>query len=142
MAWLLLRVGPPVFTDEPQPLTRQIISLVRLILASMLAFLSIALLANQGVVFGEWLENAVVQTLVFIGNFIFIISESIRVLSPMVVGFLLALIAASFGSKYGQELVLRTSGVTARLFTAVIAGLGTAIFIYGILRGIKLAVPI
>jgi len=131
LAWLLLRVGPPVFSDEPQPLKRQIVSGVRLILATMLAFLSIAILANQGVVLGEWLEKQL-SGFGFIGNFIFLISESIRVLSPMVVGFLLALIAASFGSKYGQELVLRTSGVVARLFTAVIAGLGTAIFIYGI----------
>jgi phosphonate ABC transporter permease subunit PhnE len=105
--------------------------MVRLILASMLAFLSIAILANQGVVFGKWLEQQL-GVFGFIGNFVFLISDSIRVLSPMVVGFFLALIAASFGSKYGQELVLRTSGFVARLFTAVIAGLGTAVFIYGI----------
>ena len=133
LAWLLLRVGPPVFSDEPQPLKRQIVSGVRLILATMLAFLSIALLANQGVVLGEWLGKQL-SSFGFIGNFVFLIAESIRVLSPMVVGFLLALIAASFGSKYGQELVLRTSGIAARLFTAIIAGLGTAIFIYGILQ--------
>jgi len=131
LAWLVMRVGPPVFSDEPQPLSRQIISTARLILASMLAFLSLALLANQGVVLGEWLEGQL-SGFGFIGNFIFLISDSIRVLSPMIVGFLLALIAASFGSKYGQEMVLRTRGVVARLFTAVIAGVGTAIFIYGI----------
>ncbi len=131
LTWLLLRIGPPIFSDDPQPLPRQIISTVRLILAAMLAFLSIALLANVGVVLGAWLENQLPR-IGFIGNFVFLISDSIRVLSPMIVGFLLALIAASFGSKYGQELVLRTSGIVARLFTAVIAGLGTAVFIYGI----------
>jgi phosphonate ABC transporter permease subunit PhnE len=131
LAWLLLRIGPPIFTDEPQPLSRQIVSLVRLIFSSMLAFLTIAILANQGVVLGAWLEKQL-PSVSFIGNFIFILSDAVRVLSPMVVGFLLALIAASFGSKYGQELVLRTSGIVARLFTAVIAGLGTGVFIYGI----------
>ncbi len=43
---------------NPQPLTRQIVSIVRLILASMLAFFAIAVLANQGVVFGVWLQEA------------------------------------------------------------------------------------
>jgi phosphonate ABC transporter permease subunit PhnE len=131
LARLLLRIGPPIFSDDPQPLPRQIVSMVRLILASMLAFLTIALLANVGVVLGAWLEKQL-PSISFIGNFIFLISDSIRVLSPLVVGFLLALIAATFGSKYGQELVLRTSGTVARLFTAVIAGLGTTVFIYGI----------
>ena len=131
LAWLILRIGPPVFTDEPQSLLRQIISMIRLILSTMLVFFTIAVVANQGIAFGLWLDDQT-SWYSFIGNFIYLVSDAIRVLSPAIVGFFMALIAASFGSKYGQELVLRTSGTVARLFTAVIAGLGTAVFVYGI----------
>ncbi len=60
----------------------------------------------------------------------------------MIVGFLLALMAASFGSKYGQELVLRTSGIIARLFTAVTRWDRHGHFHLWHWRGIKLAVPV
>ena len=128
-SWLLLRIGPPIFTDEPQPLLRQIVSIVRLLLSSMLAFFAIAVLANQGLALGLWLEQQL-PSISFLGNFIYLISDAIRVLSPGIIGFMMALVAASFGSKYGQEVVLRTSGTVARLFTAVIAGLGTTVFVY------------
>lgn len=131
LAWLLIRFGPPIFTDEVQPLARQITSVVRLILSSMLAFLALALLANQGVVLGAWLEDQLTR-MSFLGNFIYLISDSILVLSPGVVGLILALMAASFGSKYGQEAVLRTSGGLARAITAVTTALGTFVFFYGI----------
>ena len=131
LAWALLRFGPPVFSDDPQPLPRQIISIIRLVLASMLFFYAIAALADQGLVFGEWLGEQI-AAVSFIGNFIYLLSDAVRVLSPAIVGLFLALIAASFGSKYGQELVLRTSGTVARFFTGIIAGLGTAVFVYGI----------
>ncbi len=72
LAWSLLRFGPPVFTDDPQPLPRQILSVVRLILASMLAFFALAALANQGVAVGLWLEQQL-PGIGFIGNFIYIL---------------------------------------------------------------------
>ncbi|MDX1415439.1 MAG: hypothetical protein R3293_14680 [Candidatus Promineifilaceae bacterium] len=131
LSWALLRFGPQIFTDEPQPMVRQIVSMVRLILSGILAFFAVAVLANLGVVFGAWLEEQM-SRFGFIGNFIYLASDAIRVLSPAIVGLLLALIAASFGSKYGQEMVLRTSGIVARLITALIAGLGSAVFVYGI----------
>lgn len=131
LSWLLLRIGPPIFTDEPQPLLRQIVSMVRLVLASLLAFFTIAVLANQGLAFGAWLEE-LVPGFSYVGNFIYLMSDAVRVLSPGIIGFFLALVAASFGSKYGQELVLRTSGTVARAFTAAIAAVGSFVFIYGI----------
>ncbi len=131
LSWLLLRFGPPVFSDEPQPMVRQVVSMMRLLLSTMLAFFAIAVLANQGIAFGLWLEG-LVPWFSFMGNFIYLVSDAVRVLSPGIVGFFVALIAASFGSKYGQEVVLRISGTGARLFTAVIAGLGSAIFVYGV----------
>lgn len=136
VAWLLLRFGPPIFTDDPQPALRQIISMVRLVLALMLAYFGIAALAYQGLVFGTWMEGEWTSG-GFIGNFIAIISESVLVLSPGIVGLLLALLAASTGSRYGQEAVLRTEGITARVITAVAAGLGTAVLVYGILAALN-----
>jgi phosphonate ABC transporter permease subunit PhnE len=131
LAWLLIRIGPPILTDEPQPVSRQIISIIRLVFASMLIFLAIALLASQGVVLGSWLEDQLPQ-ISFIGNFIALVSEAVLVLSPAVVGLLLALMATSFGSKYGQEAVLQTSGTLARVITAVTTALGTFVLFSGV----------
>ena len=131
IAWLIVRVGPPIFPDEEQAFWQQFISLARVILATMVFFLGVAVLAGQGIILGQWLE-AQLPAVAFIGNFVFLISEAILVLSPGIVGILLAIGAASFGNRYGQEVVLRTSGLPARLFTGLMAGLGTAVFVYGI----------
>jgi phosphonate ABC transporter permease subunit PhnE len=48
------------------------------------------------------------------------------------VGLLLALMATSFGSKYGQEAVLQTSGTLARVITAVTTALGTFVLFSGV----------
>jgi len=135
-AWAISFVGPPVFSDKKQSWTRGAISFLRLLLSSLLIFFAIAVFANQGVVLGEWLEDNLNQ-FAFLGNFIFLLSDGVRVLSAGIVGFLIALVAMSTGSKYGQELVLHLQGFPAKLFTGVTAGIGTAVFVYAIGSGLN-----
>ncbi len=128
---LILRVGPPVFTDEPQPLGKGIFAAVRLIIAMLLIFYAIILLANVGVEFGLWMRDEF-DFLSVLGNLVYLLSDAVRVLSPVTVGILMSLVAASLGSRYGQEAILRVSGTPARLITGVTAALGTGIAIFGI----------
>jgi phosphonate ABC transporter permease subunit PhnE len=65
----------------------------------------------------------------FVGNFIQVIFDLLVIVLPLLVGFILALIAASFGAGYGQELVMRLEAGVAKGITAVLAVLGTAVFI-------------
>lgn len=123
--------GPPVFTDDPQSLTQSLFSAVRMLVSAMLIFYAIAILANIGVKFGLWIEDSF-DALAVVGNLIYLISDAIRVLSSLTVGILMGLVAASLGSRYGQEAVLRVSGTPARLITGVTSALGAVIFLYGI----------
>lgn len=135
LSWAIVKFGPPVFTDEEQTRTQQAVSMLRLLLSSLIAFFGIGVLANVGVVFGNWLEGNL-GSFGFLGGFVFLVSDAIRVMSPGIAGLLLALAAASLGSKYGQEAVLRMSGTPARIITGVTTGLGAAIFFYGIGSGL------
>ncbi len=128
---LIIWFGPPVFTDEPQNWTQGLFSSVRMFVSAMLIFYAIAILANIGVVFGLWVRDSF-DILAVLGNLIYLISDAIRVLSAVTVGILVGLIAASLGSRYGQEAVLRVSGTPARLITGVTSALGAGIFIYAI----------
>ena len=135
-AWVISFTGPPVFSDDKQAWTREAISFFRLLLSGLLVFFAIAVFANQGVVLGEWMDDNF-NRFAFLGNFVFLISDSIRVLSAGIVGFLIALVAMSTGSKYGQELVLRLHGLPAKIFTGMTAGIGTAVFVYAIGSGLN-----
>ncbi len=107
------------------------LSWVRVGIVIILAFLALGLLAQLGLVFGDWLRE-VLGFFSFIGNFIYVISDLVRVSLPWLVGLLGAAAMATFGSNLGQETVLRMQDNTARMLTAVLTVLGTAIFVFGI----------
>ncbi|MCP4425635.1 MAG: ABC transporter permease subunit [Chloroflexi bacterium] len=130
-AWALLNLGPPIVTDKAQTRMQQSVSTLRMLLSSLIAFFGIGVLTNVGVVFGNWLEGNLGR-FGFLGGFGSLVSDTVRVMSPVIVGLFLALSAASFGSKYGQEAVLRMRGTSARIVTGITTGLGAAIFLYGI----------
>lgn len=131
LTWPVFRLGPPVLSDEKQPPALMALSVTRLIVGILLIFFGLGVLANLGLVWGSWLDIQL-GPFGFIGNFIYVVSDFIRTaLSPLMV-FVGALVSASFGSRYGQEAILRMEGIPARLLTAVLAGLGTAVLIYGI----------
>ena len=106
------------------------LSWLRVGIAIVLGFLALGLLAQLGLVFGAWLRD-ILGFFSFIGNFIYIISDLTRVFLPWMVGLLGAALAAAYGSKLGQETVLNMSESSARILTAALTILGTAIFVFG-----------
>ena len=135
-AWAVVSVGPPVFTEKEQSRVETAVSTIRLILASLLVFFAIGIIANFGITFGDWLEGQL-GGFGFVGRFLSLVFESIQVLSPAIVGLLVGLVSMSIGSRYGQEAVLHISGTPARILTAITSAVGTAVLIYGLGSGLN-----
>lgn len=131
LLWLLLRVqigGPMTGTTRPSRRETVLLNL-RLSAAVLLAFFALGLIAELGLVAGQWLEAALGTGWGFIGNFVFVVAFFIRMATPAVMWLLGGLVAMSWGSHYGQEAVLSWSRSAARLVTAVLTALGVALFV-------------
>ncbi len=131
LVWLVLRIGPPVFRAEEPSLGLQVIYWLKITIAAGVSIFALAVLAQLGVVAGLWLaEN--LGFFSFVGNFINVMFDLLRVLLPAIVASIVALLAASYASRYGQEAVLSLADGPARALTAILTTIGTTIFIYGI----------
>ncbi|MCP5098508.1 MAG: ABC transporter permease subunit [Chloroflexi bacterium] len=135
-AWLIVTLGPPVFTEKEQTQAETAVSTTRMIISSLLFFFAIGIIANLGITFGNWLEGQL-GSFGFVGRFLALAFEAIQVLSPGIVGLLIGLVTMSLGSRYGQEAVLRVSGTPARILTAVTAAIGTGVLVYGFGSGLN-----
>lgn len=143
LAWLLLRAGPSL-TNPRLSKRDQRIATLKLVPVILLGIFVIGIVAYLGLQAGDWLEDSLrglrgdnwlgnlVGWFSFLGNFVFVLSDFIRLLLPAALGLLGAMLAASYGSRIGQETVLSVQGTPARLITAVLTALGTAVFIYGV----------
>ena len=117
---------------------RNLMADVKLPLAAIMAAIIVAPLLG-GV--GWWLMQQVVNAsglvglslgldgLGIIGNFIQVLFDLIIILLPIIVGLGLGLFAASLGTRYGEELMMRLPEATARIVTAVVAAVGTMVFV-------------
>ncbi|MCI0729630.1 MAG: ABC transporter permease subunit [Chloroflexi bacterium] len=128
VTWPVLRLGPPVLTNDPQPAGRRLLSTLRLGLAGLLFFFVLALLGHLGAGAGRWLEGNL-GILGFVGNFIAVLFDMLRISLPLLVSLTAALVAASFSSNAVQETLFRLKAAPARLLTALLAAAGTAVFI-------------
>lgn len=131
LAWAVLNVGRPVIDATELTRREAAVANLRLLLALLIALFALGVLANLGLVAGRWLQLEL-GSLAFVGNFIFVLSDFVRLVTPPLMVAFGALAAASYGSHYGQEAVLSLRQPVARLFTAVISVIGGAVFAYGI----------
>ena len=131
LAWLVPRLGPPLLTDSGQSRGALVFSFIRLAVVVLLFFFSLGVLAHLGLAAGTRLE-ATLGPFAFLGNFVFVVSNLVRLTLPLLTAFVAMVMATSLGSRYGQEAVLRLEGMPARLLTAGLTALGTAVLVYGI----------
>jgi phosphonate ABC transporter permease subunit PhnE len=96
-----------------------------------LALFGLALAAELSFQAGEWLERNL-GALGFLGNFLTVTADFVRLMLPGLVGLIGAGVGAVLGSRYGQELVLRVPEAPARLLTAVVTAAGLFLLVYGI----------
>jgi phosphonate ABC transporter permease subunit PhnE len=131
LAWAVMNVGRPVISESEPTQREAAVANARLVLALVLVLFGLAVLANLGMTAGRWLRLEL-GAWAFIGQFIFVISDFIRLATPPLMALFGALLAASYGSHYGEEAVLSLTRPLARLFTAVVSALGGAVFAYGV----------
>lgn len=130
-SWAVVKLGPELVTTESPTRTQSAIATGRLIIAAILGFLGLAVLSHLGLVAGLWLEERL-GIFGFVGNFIFVLSDFFRLVSPILAMIVGAMVGISLGSRVGQEFVLGLGKVPGRLFTGLVSVLGTAVAIYGI----------
>jgi phosphonate ABC transporter permease subunit PhnE len=127
LLWLGLRIGMP---DDESATSKSLI-IVRFLIIFFVLIFALGLLANLGSPAGNWLEDNL-GFLGFLGNFTIVGADFILILLPITIGLITGLLTASMGARYGQEAILKLSGSPARLLTAALAAVGTAVLIYGL----------
>jgi phosphonate ABC transporter permease subunit PhnE len=129
--WLVMKLGRSLLHQQEATGSATYIATLRLLLALMLLTFAIAVLAQISVEAGLWLKQNL-GPFGFLGNFIYVLADALYLFMPAVVALLAALVAASYGSRYGQEAVLSWSHGPARLLTAVLTVAGVFVLVYAI----------
>lgn len=132
LMWVGLRIA---MSNDPSRASGLLL-MGRFLIIFLLLLFAAGLAANLGQPFGRWLEGNL-GIFGFVGNFVVVGSDFVRILLPWVIGLFTGLAAAALGSRYGQEAVLKLSGGPARLVTSLLAAVGTAVLIYGIGSGLN-----
>ena len=97
---------------------------------------ALALLVESGLIIGARLEENLVP-FGFLGNFVFVLSDMLRLLLAPLVALLVGLVGASFGARFGQEAVLGWSVGGARVLTGLLTALGMTVVIGAIGAGLN-----
>lgn len=127
-------------TDDTDSRDRRFLNSLGMIITVMLVIIGIAVFAQLGEVVGEWLQEVLyvftfvgIEFFSFFGNFVSLISGLALIFLPALVATIAGLFAASYASRYGQEIVIRSSQTTAKGITAILTALGTTIFAFALL---------
>lgn len=130
MMGVLSRIGPPLVTVEKRPWSQTALAIAIVVLMLALALFAIGALTVAAHTAGLWLSS--LPWVAFIGSFLVVFSDIFQLLLAPIIGLIGAFAAASLGSRYGQEAVLKLEGWSARLLTAVFTLAGTFVFVYGV----------
>jgi phosphonate transport system permease protein len=138
--FVILRITPIASDKEDASLGRRIVTALALLMVALLSTLALLWLARVGMAMGTWIMDSLdsipfFSTLIFVpvGNFILVLSDLCIVLLPLVIGFVVALIAASYLNRVGQDAVFRLEEGPARLLTVLLTAVGGFFLVFGIL---------
>jgi phosphonate ABC transporter permease subunit PhnE len=134
VAWSLMRFAMPQSRSQSTRVTP--VGAILTVIVVLLLLIGIALLAVLGMSAGEWL-GVNLWIFGFIGNFVAIISELVKVLFAIMVALICGLVAASYASRYGQEAVLRVKETPGKILTGALTALGTSLFAFGLLYALN-----
>jgi phosphonate ABC transporter permease subunit PhnE len=101
------------------------------VLIIALAVVALAVLAHLGIIAGQRIEEPL-GFMGFVGNFIYVLSDFLRVFLPTLAGLAAGVVLASYASRVAQERILRMPEGMGRFVTALLAFAGVAMLIYGI----------
>lgn len=107
-------------------------SALRTIASLLLLFFALALLSQLGLRLGTWLDNTL-GIFGFIGNFIYVMSDLLRVGLGALFGLTAGLAVAGAASRYGQERLFYLAEGPARGLTFALTVVGTAVLIFALI---------
>jgi phosphonate ABC transporter permease subunit PhnE len=124
-----IRLGPSLTGSGSSGSGGTIIQAAIIILALLLAFFGLGILAHLGIQAGQWLDPRL-GPLGFLGNFGAVVSDLTRLLLPYTLAFTAALAAASLGGRLAKGLVLRFGPGSGRFVTFILTFLGVGILVF------------
>jgi phosphonate ABC transporter permease subunit PhnE len=137
--WVINRFAPPLVSIKKRSRGVELQATLAIVLSILLGILSLAALAQLGLELGAWLRRALaVSTILgidffgFFGNFIYVISDIVALFLPLVTALLAGLVAASYGSRLGQQAVISWKPAPSRVLTTVLTLLGTSILVVAV----------
>ena len=129
--WLIIKWAiPPEELEQPK-LALRIARMLALALAAVLALFTMNFIAYLGFAFGTYLADNL-GTFGFLGNFIYQLSDILRMLTPALAALAAGGVLGSFGGRIGQFISDRWSPNAVKLTNVIISALaGAAVFALG-----------
>ena len=127
--WLIIKWAiPPEELEQPK-LALRIARMLALAVAAVLALFAMNFIAYLGFAFGTYLADNL-GTFGFMGNFIYQLSDILRMLTPALAALAAGGVLGSFGGRIGQFISDRWSPNAVKLTNVIISALaGAAVFV-------------
>lgn len=134
LLWPVFRIAPAA-DGSLDGSSNSLLAGLRVALLLLLSIFSLGIAARLGLVAGDWMRDAL-GPFGFIGNFIAVLSDLLRVLLPAFVGLISALVAASNASRIGQNSVIAMSKSNGQILTLILTTTGTAVLAFSLFYGL------
>ena len=127
--WLIIKWAVPPEELEQPKLALRITRMLALAVAAVLALFAMNFIAYLGFAFGTYLADNL-GTFGFLGNFIYQLSDILRMLTPALAALAAGGVLGSFGGRIGQFISDRWSPNAVKLTNVIISALaGAAVFV-------------
>lgn len=127
--WLIIKWAVPPEELEQPKLALRITRMLALAVAAVLALFAMNFIAYLGFAFGTYLADNL-GTFGFMGNFIYQLSDILRMLTPALAALAAGGVLGSFGGRIGQFISDRWSPNAVKLTNVIISALaGAAVFV-------------
>ncbi|MGB7096078.1 MAG: ABC transporter permease subunit [Anaerolineales bacterium] len=126
--WLIIKWAVPPEELEQPKLALRITRMLALAVAAVLALFAMNFIAYLGFAFGTYLADNL-GTFGFMGNFIYQLSDILRMLTPALAALAAGGVLGSFGGRIGQFISDRWSPNAVKLINVIISAIaGAAVF--------------
>ena len=126
LIWLIIKWAVPAEELEQPKLGVRIARMLALAIAAGLALFTINFIAYLGFAIGDYLEDNL-GTFGFLGNFIYQLSDILRMLTPALAALAVGGVLGNFGGRIGQFISDRWSPNAVKITNVIIAAIAGAL---------------
>ena len=128
LIWLIVKWAIPPEELEPPRLSVRIVRMLALGIASVLVLFTINFIAYIGFSIGNYLEDNL-GIFGFLGNFIYQLSDILRMLTPAIAALIAGGVLGNFGGRIGQRISDHWTPRAVKIVNLIVSGIaGAAIF--------------